>query len=85
MKTRTAIATVAAVAGIALTGCTSTLQDLEGIEATPPDSYEVFQSPDLFPNIARVCVDGVAFVATTRDYQQVTRVPEWDAACGAKR
>lgn len=76
--------TLAAVAAVAAAGCTSTLQDLENVDAVPPDSYEVFQSPDLFPNIARVCVDGVAFVTTTRDYQQVTRVPEWDAECGGR-
>lgn len=69
------------VLGLLGVGCTSTLQDLEGVDAIPPDSYEVFQSPDLFPNVARVCVDGVAFVTTTRDYQQVTRVPEWDSDC----
>lgn len=73
------------VAAAALTvGCTSTLQDLEGVEATPPDAYEVFQSPDQFPNVARVCIDGVAFVTTTRDYQQVARVPQWDEYCGGR-
>lgn len=68
-------------AGILATGCTSTLQDLEGVQATPPDTYEVFQSPDAFPNIARICVDGVAFVSSTREYQQITRIPEWDNEC----
>ena len=75
---------LAGVGIVAAVGCTSTLQDLENVDAVPPDSYEVFQSPDLFPNIARVCIDGVAFVATTRDYQQITRIKEWDAYCGGE-
>jgi len=28
-----------------------------------------------------LCIDGVAFVTTSRDYSAVLRVPEWDAWC----
>lgn len=64
-----------------LAGCTSTLQDMEGVDASPPDAFRVWQSADQFPNLARTCIDGVAFLLTTRDYQQTTHIPEWDKFC----
>lgn len=63
---------------IAAAGCTSTLQDLEGVEAVPPDEIQVYQSPDGFANIARVCINGKGFALTTRDYDALTPISEWD-------
>lgn len=51
------------------------------VKVGPPDSIEVFQNVQLHPNIARVCIDGVAFLTTTRDFDAIDRVPEWDAFC----
>ena len=64
-------------------GCSSTTQDLEGIDAKNPDKTEVYQQPDQFPNVGRTCIDGVAFFISTRDYEPIERVPEWDDWCEA--
>lgn len=78
-KTRRLLA-IAALA--VLPSCSTTLQDLEGIEAQHPDKIEFFQSVDGYPNIGRVCIDGVAFVTTTREYgDAINRIPEWDEWC----
>lgn len=87
--------TVLAVSALALSACTSQhLQDLdtsteflthnvEPIEVivTAPDSVEVFLNVDMHPNLARVCIDGIAFLTTTRDLDAVDRVAEWDPYC----
>lgn len=71
---------VIAVIGVtfAAVGCTSTLQDLEGVDAIPPDEIQVYQAPDLFPNVAKVCINGKGFALTTREHDALTPVPEWD-------
>ena len=69
---------IVAVCGLGAVACTSTLQDLEGVEAIPPDEIQVYQSPDEFPNVAKVCIDGKGFALITRDYNSLTPVSEWD-------
>jgi hypothetical protein len=70
------------LAVLALAGCGSNnFRDIEGVDSQNPDSIEVFNNVDLHPNIAKLCIDGVGFATTTRDYNAVTRVPEWDAQC----
>ena len=72
---------VLGIIALSLTGCTSTLQDLEGIQAQHPDKIEVFQNADLFPNIELFCIHGVAYLITTRDYAPVQRAAELDKVC----
>lgn len=58
------------------------LRDLE--DATVKDAVvTVFNNIDKHPNIAQVCVDGIAFVTTTRidGNDSIDRVPEWDSRC----
>jgi hypothetical protein len=74
-----------ALTALALTGCTSTLQDIEGVHAQKPDKVEVYQHINRFPNLSLICVHGVAFITTTRDYAPVLRVPELDTQCPAGR
>lgn len=73
------------IIGVAAPACSElgdqTKRDLENIDMQDPDSYEVWAAPDRFPNIGRVCIDGVAFASTTRTRQQLLRVPEWDEKC----
>lgn len=86
-----AVAAAAALAVLALTGCSAQLGDRTGGSGRDPDKLsdvdyvEVYRNIDNFPNIAKVCVGGVAFAATsTRDGQtspSLVRVPEWDASC----
>lgn len=58
-------------------------EDLD-VSIKVPDSIEVFQNVDSHPNIARICIDGVAFLTTTRDLDAIDRVPEWDSICAAE-
>lgn len=50
-------------------------------EVRVPDALTVFQNIDGHPTLTRVCIDGVAFLTTSRDFSAVTRLPEWDDAC----
>lgn len=57
-------------------------RDLKGIESQEPDLVEVFTNVDRHPNIAKVCIDGVAFATTTREGNSaITRVESWDRTC----
>lgn len=63
-----------------VSGCgpNQTTRDLEGVPAKEPQKAEVYVNVDKYGNVARLCIDGVAFATTTRDYQALMRVPEWD-------
>lgn len=85
-----ATATVLAAAALSLTGCqlhkTATNADLTGVHYDTPDTVKVWQNIDNHPNIAKLCLDGVAFATTTRDAQAAAqRVPEWDQTCPGYR
>lgn len=79
-----------------LAACSDQLEDRGGTEGAPPDSIgdvdyvEVFRNADAFPNVARICVDGVAFAATSTGRGQssggaaLIRVEEWDDFCAGK-
>lgn len=71
------------VAAVTLTGCSlgANDRDLEGIHYKDPDKIEVYINIDQHPNIARICIAGVAFATTSRDYSALTRIPEWDSWC----
>jgi hypothetical protein len=71
---------------MALAGCSQTTRDLEDVPIDDPDKIEMYANVDSFPNVVRLCIDGVAFATTTRDYEPIMRVPEWDASfCGRSR
>ena len=76
---------LAAVALAALgTACTpgNNFRDVEGVPSKNPDLIEAYNNLDGHPNIAKVCIDGVAFATTTRDAQAaIQRVPDWDETC----
>lgn len=58
------------------------LRDLEGVQVYDPDAVTLWNNVDQHPNIVRLCLDGVGFATTTREYgDAVERVPEWDAYC----
>lgn len=56
-------------------------RDVEGVPSKNPDAIVVYNNVDQHPNIAKVCIEGVAFATTTRDLDALTRVPEWDRTC----
>lgn len=87
--------TGAVVAALLLTGCSDQLADRGGQEDAPPDRIgdvdyiEVFRNADKFPNVARICVEGLAFAGTSSGSRgesgvaapALLRIPEWDAKC----
>lgn len=82
-------------AALVLAGCSDQLGDRGGQEGSPPDKIldvdyvEVFRNADGFPNVSRVCVDGIAFATSSTGRGEssggasIIRVPEWDAVCRA--
>lgn len=79
-----------------LAGCSADqLGDRGGREGAQPDKVgdvdyvEVFRNADNFPNIARICIEGLAFASTSSGVRgesgvadpALLRVPEWDAKC----
>lgn len=86
MQTRakaTSSAAVAVAGALLLGGCTgNNFRDVEGVQSQEPDSIEVFSNVDKHPNIAKLCIDGVAFATTTREGNSaLTRVEDWDPTC----
>jgi hypothetical protein len=73
---------IAVVLAVALAACgNDNFRDVEGVKSQRPDLIENFNNLDGHPNIAMVCIHGVAFYTTTRDLQSIGRVPEWDSRC----
>lgn len=84
------VAGFALVAGaaVALTACSpnATTKDVKNITFHDADLIQGYNNVDLYPNIVKVCVDGVAFATTTRDAQAaIQRIPEWDKTCPGYR
>lgn len=80
------VVVVAAVLGLGLGlgGCSgrNNFRDVEGVASKNPDLIEAYNNLDGHPNIAKVCIDGVAFATTTRDAQAaIQRVEAWDKTC----
>jgi len=80
VKLTTALAAAALVL-LTSAGCGANHRDLENVPLREPQKAEIYAGIDGHPNIARQCIDGVAFATTTRDYNSIMRVPEWDAWC----
>lgn len=76
---------------LAVAGCSDQLGDRGGREGADPDKIsdvdyiEVFRNADEFPNVALVCVRGIAFATTAsregESSPSLIRVPEWDPRC----
>lgn len=80
---RLAVTVAAGVAAFGLlTGCgVDDKRDLENISSYDPDYAEVYNNTDGRPNVQLLCIRGVGFSSTTRDFTSLARVPEWDAFC----
>lgn len=83
---RTALRTllVAAVLALPLSlgACSGVdnFRDLEGVPTMEPSKVALIANVDRHPNLVAICIQGVAFVTSTREYgDAVTRVPELDA------
>jgi hypothetical protein len=56
-------------------------RDVNGVKSHDPDLIENYNNMDGHPNVGVLCIHGVAFYSTTRDYNSFGRVPEWDRIC----
>lgn len=76
---------VIATAGI-VAGCAGTpqLDDLRNTSVEYPNYAVTWMNVDSFPNVTELCINGVAFATTTRDYNAIMRIPQWDAFCLTK-
>lgn len=88
-----------ALAVVAVTGCSSAhTRDIDTetkwfetsvelgedhLHILPPDDVTVWYGLDSHPNMARVCLDGIAFVTSTSEFKAFERIPEWDDYCAA--
>jgi hypothetical protein len=84
-KLRRAGTVVAAMvlAGTVVAGCDSVnnFRDVEGVRSQDPDKIEVYNNVDQHPNLVMVCIHGVAFITTTRDYKPFEREEDLDRNC----
>ncbi len=78
------LAGILAVLGFAAAGCSNQLNDLGGISQVKPDYILTYLNVSDFPNVTLLCIRGVGFATTTRNYASLTRIPEWDAFCVTK-
>jgi hypothetical protein len=86
MKKKSIVVIAAVAATVTLAGCGSNnFRDVEGVPSQDPDLVRVFNNVDKHPNVAELCMDGLGFATTTRDYTSVIRIPEWDGECAAAK
>ena len=76
------------IVGVAALGTASAcspgnnFRDVKGVASKDPDLIESYNNLDGHPNIAKVCIDGVAFATTTRENNAaIQRIPDWDSKC----
>lgn len=84
MKKTTAllVGSLGALPIVLATGCANqTVRDLEGVPVEDPDSARIIVNVDQYPNLVITCVDGVAFVTTTRELDGIVRVEALDKTC----
>ncbi len=68
---------------IGLAGCPQQQRDLEDVPAQEPDSASLYMNNDGYPNVSVICIDGTAWVTTTRDYEPIQPAPGLDKTCPA--
>ena len=57
-------------------GCSKQqVRDLEGITVKEPQKVELYTNVDQYPNVVALCINGVGFVSTTRDYTSLQESP----------
>ena len=84
MSMKRMVVTAAVVVAGAFGACSpgNNFRDVEGVDSQEPDTIEVFSNVDRHPNIAKLCIDGVAFATTTREGNSaIMRVEAWDRDC----
>jgi hypothetical protein len=84
MRKLVVIAVLAGALGFGAVACTppweGSIRDLEDAEVRDAD-VTVYNNINRHPNIARVCTDGVAWVTTSREFDSLERMEDWDELC----
>ena len=80
-----AAAVVIAASSIAAGGCSNQFSDQGGIAQANPDYILTYLNVDGFPNPTVMCVMGVGFVTTSRDYTSLQEVPQWNGFCATQK
>lgn len=80
----TAAGAVLAGSVLLAVGCSNQLNDLGGISQAKPDYILTYLNVSDFPNVTMLCIRGAGFATTTRAYEALIRIPEWDSFCAAK-
>lgn len=84
-KTKKGMIAAIALSGLLLSACgMDNFRDVEGVQSQRPDYIENYNNMDKHPNMGLICIRGAGFVTTTREYNAITRVPEWDDFCKTK-
>ena len=84
MTKNTKLLVVVTAGALTLGACSpgNNFRDVEGVASKDPDLLEAYNNLDGHPNIAKVCIDGVAFATTTREaHAAIQRVEAWDSTC----
>ena len=83
MKKRIILAVALGSIALLTTACSpgNNFRDVEGVKSERPELIRNFNNMDLHPNVGMLCIEGVAFFTTTRDYTSIGRVSEWDRLC----
>lgn len=85
-RTKSIIATGSLLAAVGVgslvnLACSNQFSDQGGIAQANPDYILTYLNVDGFPNPTIMCIQGVGFVTTSRDYTALQEVPEWNAFC----
>jgi len=83
-RTWAGVATVVVTAA-AVAACSPQLKDQGDVAQANPDYIVTYLNVDGFPNPTVMCIMGVGFVTTSRDYSALQPVPKWDAFCATQR
>ena len=78
------VAIVLTAVALVLSACSNQLNDLNGIGQTQPNYAVTVLNVNGFPNFTMLCYRGLGFLTTTRQFNAIQRVPEWDAFCATK-
>jgi outer membrane lipoprotein SlyB len=83
------VALAGVVASVLLTAGSCEAQQLRDLENVPVEEMQnvrIFVNVDGYANMVVGCIEGAAFVFTTRDYEAFERQPDLDGPiCGSSR
>ena len=73
-----------AAAALTATGCQNQYNDQNGVRQVSPDFIQTYLNVDGYANVTMLCIDGVGFATTSRDYTSLIPVAGWNSFCATK-